>query len=81
MAEDIMKSIDAKLEVIIRLLSSTLIQGRNKTEAILDLGSLGLENNLIASIVGTTRNAVGACLSEAKKKSSKREAGKKGKAL
>ena len=69
MAEEILERIDTKLDTIIRLLASRSIEGKGKTEAILTLGALGLDMNLIAEIVGTTPGTVGVRLSEARKKS------------
>lgn len=69
MAEEILERIDTKLDIIIRLLGSKAIEGKGKTEAILTLGALGLDTNLIAEIVGTTPGAVSVRLSEARKKS------------
>ena len=68
MQEDILNSIDGKLNAIVKLLSGNLIQGKNKTEAILTLGMCGIDANTIADIVGTTANAVNARLSEQRKK-------------
>jgi len=69
MEEEILKSIDAKLAAIIRLLASGSIQGKKKTEAIVILGSLGLDAALIAELVDTTPATVYARLSEIKRKS------------
>ena len=69
MEEEILKSIDAKLDAIIRLLASGFIQGKSKTEAIIALGGLGLANDLIAELVKTTPATVYARLSEVKRKS------------
>lgn len=69
MEEEILKSIDTKLAAIIRLLASGSIQGKKKTEAIITLGSLGLDAALIAELVGTTPATVFTRLSEIKRKS------------
>lgn len=72
MAEDILKRIDTKLDTIVRLLASRSIEGKGKTEAILTLGALGIDTNLIAEIVGTTPGTVSVRLSEVRKKSKSR---------
>lgn len=69
MEEEILKSIDTKLDAIIRLLASGSIQGKSKTDAIIILGGLGLDAALIAELVGTTPGTVYARLSEVKRKS------------
>lgn len=66
--EGIIKSIDTKLDAIIRLLASNVIEGKTKTEAIIMLGGLGLTNDLIAELVKTTPATVYARLSEVKRK-------------
>lgn len=68
MEEGILRSIDTKLDAIIRLLASGSIEGKNKTEAIIALGALGLDPNLISEIVDTTPSTVHARLSEARRK-------------
>jgi len=68
MEEDILKSIDKKLEAIIKLLAGTSVQGKTKTEQIKMLGSLGMDANTIADIVNTTPATVAARLWEMKKK-------------
>jgi len=67
-AEDILREIDRKLDVIVRLLASRLIEGKNQTESILLLGGFGLDRNLIADIARTKPATVSTRLSEAKKK-------------
>jgi DNA-directed RNA polymerase specialized sigma24 family protein len=78
MEEQILASIDKKLDAIVRLLASKSIEGKsNKTEAIIALGALGLDSNLIAEIVDTTLSTVSARLSEARRETKTRT--KKGK--
>jgi len=68
MEEEILASLDKKLDAIVRLLARQCIEDKpNKTEAIKALGALGLDRNLIAEIVVTTRATVDARLAEAKK--------------
>ena len=66
--EEILKSIDSKLDAIIRLLASNSIQDKSKTDAIIELAALGIDVDSIASIVGTNTNVVRVRISEAKKK-------------
>jgi len=68
MEEEILRSIDTKLDAMIRLLASGIIQGKSKTDSIVALGDLGLDTNLIAKIVKTTPGTVYARLSEARRK-------------
>jgi len=73
MEEKILASIDKKLDAIVRLLASKSIEGKsNKTEAIISLGALGVDPNIIAEIVDTTTPTVSARLSEARRKSKAR---------
>jgi DNA-directed RNA polymerase specialized sigma24 family protein len=73
MDEQILANIDKKLDAIVRLLASKSIEGKsNKTEAILSLGALGVDPNIIAEIVDTTLPTVSARLSEARRKSKAR---------
>lgn len=69
MEEEILKRIETKLDIVVRLLATKAIEGKSKTEAILALGASGLETKPIAEIVGTTPATVSTRLSEAKKKS------------
>lgn len=70
MEEEMLKSIDRKLDTIIKLLAGNFVQGKSKTEAILTLGAFGMDTNAIADIVGTTPGTVNARLWEQRKKSS-----------
>lgn len=72
MEEDILKSIDKKLDVLIKLYAGNLIQGKNKTESIIMLANIGIEANAIADIVQTAPKNVYARLSEQKKKIKKK---------
>ena len=71
MNEEILKSIDSKLEAILKLIAKNMIDSNNKAEAIRFLGGIGLDNKIISDIVGTPPNVVRARLSEAKKKTNK----------
>jgi len=67
-ADETLKSIDTKLDAIIRLLASSCVEGKNKTEAIITLGGLGLASDLVAELVKTTPATVRARLFEAKRR-------------
>lgn len=69
MEEEILKSIDRKLEALIKLIGGNFVQGKNKTEAIITLSSLGMDSSMIADIVGTTPATVASRLWEQKQKS------------
>lgn len=69
--------IDKKLDAVVRLLAVEQIKEKNKTEAIMMLGALGLDPNLIAEIVDTTPGTVHARLSEARKSKTKGKKAKK----
>ncbi len=69
MEEQVLISIDKKLNAVVRLLASKSIEKKTKTEAIMTLAALGLDANLISKIVDTTPGTVYARLAEAKKKS------------
>lgn len=69
MEEEILRSIDKKLEALIKILAGNSVQGKSKTEAIRTLGAFGMEANVIAGIVGTTVATVNARLWEQKQKS------------
>jgi len=71
MDEELVARIDKKLDAIVRLLAVGQIGGKNKTEAIMMLGVLGLDPNIIAEIVDTTTGTVHTRLSEARKRKAK----------
>lgn len=68
MEEEILATIDKKLDAIVRLLARGCVEGKNKTEQITTLSALGLDINLIAQVVDTTPATVHARLSEARRK-------------
>lgn len=68
MEEEILWSIDKKLDTVVKLLAGNCIQGKNKTDAIITLGDLGVDTDIIAQIVKTTPGTVSARLSEHRKK-------------
>ena len=69
MEEETLKSIDKKLNTMIKLLAGNCIQGKSKTEAIITLGALGIDTDTIAQLVDTTPGTVNTRLWERKKKS------------
>ena len=77
MEQEILSSINKKLDTIIKLLAINFIEGKSKTEAILTLGNFSLDSNMIADIVGTTPATVAARLWEQKKKSATKTKAKK----
>lgn len=58
----------AKLDALVRLVALQLIGDKTATEAIRVLGRSGLDNELIAEIVGTTPGTVRGTLSRARRK-------------
>jgi DNA-binding NarL/FixJ family response regulator len=73
MQDETIKRIDEKLDIVMKLLASSLIKGMsNKTEAILTLGACGIDVSTIADLVGTTSATVSTRLSEQKKKGGKK---------
>ena len=77
MDEELLSKIDKKLDAIVRMLAVEQIKEKNKTEAIMILGALGLDPNIIAEIVDTTIGTVHARLSEARKSKGKGKKAKK----
>jgi len=67
MEDDAAKRIEAKLDVIIRLLAAPLVQGKKQAESVQALAALGLDRSQIAAICDTSPDAVRARLSEAKR--------------
>lgn len=68
MEEEILRSIDKKLDTMIKLLASDRVQGKSKKDAIVALGALGIDTDTIAQLVDTTPATVNARLWEHKKK-------------
>ena len=67
--------IEKRMDLVVRLLAARLIDGKSKNEAILILGRLGLDYDTVASLSGTTRNAVRARLSEIRRSKQNRNRG------
>ena len=79
MSDEILMSIEKKLDAIVKMMASKYIQGKSKTESIENLGDLGFDRNLISEITGVKPNVVSVRLSEAKKKKPKTKKSKGGK--
>jgi hypothetical protein len=67
----------AQLDSLIRLTALQVIGDRTGVEAIALLGRAGLDNELIAEVVGTTPATVRAALSRARRKSDSARSSKK----
>ena len=57
-----------KLDIIIKLLATSQISGKDSQEQILFLSNIGIANKNIADILGKTQNTVNATLSQLRKK-------------
>ena len=68
MSEEILKSIEEKLGVIIKLIVNHSFQEKTQGETIVALKDLGLETNQIAQVLNVKLNLVHAEISRAKKK-------------
>jgi hypothetical protein len=73
MSEETLSKIQAQLEQLTLLTALASVKGMKPTEAIVTLGTIGLDRNLIAKVTGSTPNAVSVRLSEAKKKKSSKK--------
>ncbi len=71
MDEKTVKTVSDKLDTVIRWLAAALICEKSQTEAIRQLGVLGMDRNLIADVTGAAATTVSVRLSEAKKKKKK----------
>ena len=68
MEEKHSQSVLEKMDVITRLLAANLVGDKSQTDAIRQLGRMGLDRNLIADVTGAAPATVSVRLSEAKKK-------------
>ena len=68
MSEEILKSIEEKLDVIIRLMVRQSFQETTQAEAILSLSNLGFETYQIAQALNIKSNIIRAEISREKKK-------------
>ena len=64
---DYTKQVIEKLDIIIKLLATGQIKGKESKEQILFLHNLGISNKDIAEILGKTQNTVNATLSQSRK--------------
>jgi DNA-binding CsgD family transcriptional regulator len=62
------QDLGSKLDALIRLTALQVVGDKTGVEAISELGRAGLDNDLIAEIVGTTPATVRAALSRARRK-------------
>lgn len=63
-----------KLDIIIKLLATDVVKGKEVREQILLLSNLGISNKSIAEILNKTQNTVNATLSQHRRiKNEKRE--------
>ena len=77
MQDKLLKLVNEKLDVVIRLHSLQIVNGLSQTDAIKVLGKSGMERKVIAEILGTKVNVVNARLSEVNRKKGKGNASKK----
>jgi len=70
--------IEEKLDIIIKLLSLPLIEGKTKTDSIIFLSQMGFNRNIIANIVGASPEVVSTRISESKKDKKANSGGKNG---
>jgi len=69
MEKNELTNLEKKFDILIKLIAYQIISGKNLTEGAPILKRIGLKNNEIADIYGTTINTVGVRLAESKKKS------------
>jgi len=69
MSEDILKSIDSKLDMLTKLTALNVVKGRTFTEQVQMLHSIGMSPSEIASCIGKTPNNVRVAIHGIKKKS------------
>jgi len=77
MDEDILKAIEAKLDIIIKLLCSKCVEGKSKTDSILVLETIGVDRELIAQLTGSTPASIRSTISTAKNKNGRNQPKKK----
>jgi len=63
----ILKAIESKLDLVVRLLAARAIEKASKKESILALGLAGFDRNKIAELVKTTPLTVSVVVSDSKK--------------
>ena len=70
---EILQSIDGKLDQMLRLAALQLTHNMKQVQAIQTLSAAGFERRLIASLLGTTPGTVSVTLTKAKAKQRPRE--------
>jgi len=73
MSKEQFEQLMKKLDTLIKVTASSMLQGKSLTDNIIFLSSLGLGNIEIADLLGTTTNYVGMIKSRAKAKQKKNE--------
>jgi hypothetical protein len=73
-----LQSLAERLEILIRLLSFSLVQGKKPSDQMLLLSRAGLPPKEIAQIVGTTAHTVSVTLSKLKTAQTSRKRGMAG---
>jgi hypothetical protein len=66
-----------KLDIIIKLLTTTMLQGKDLTQQATMLSSIGLETGDIAEILGKDSHLISSTLYQAKQSKGTRKKGKK----
>lgn len=77
MEEDLLKNIEEKLAIIIKLLCSKCVEGKTKADSILILDTLGIDRKLICEITGSTDTSIRSTVYKAKKQNNKHQCKKK----
>jgi hypothetical protein len=55
MGDEILKSIEKKLDIVIKLLAVSSMTGKSKTENIVSLGALGIDKTQLLSLLALRR--------------------------
>lgn len=77
--EKYLKKIEAKLDVIVKLLCTKCVEGKSTTEAILALEGVGVSREFISELTGSSQPSIRTIVSNAKKRNEKAKAKRKGK--
>ncbi len=72
-SEEILRSINTKLDQMLRLAALQMASNMKQVQAIQTLSAAGFERKLIADLLGTTPNTVSVTLAKAKAKQKPRE--------
>ena len=72
-SEEILRSINTKLDQMLRLAALQMASNMKQVQAIQALSAAGFERKLIADLLGTTTNTVSVTLAKAKAKQKPRE--------